>query len=399
MSNFITLEPIFNRDFNVEAYEIHFNEKSNSGNGLTNFFTELQNYDLPGICNGKKALVECRSIDMIMQLCETNSPDEIMIGLHSKLEYTPENIESIKSIKEKGYRIVLNNFEFQNNFLDVVPYCDIINLNYKRLGRFMIAAALDKMHPFGMKCLLTNIEEQILFNNSRNYGFDFFQGNFFKKAQHLPVAQIATSKLQALELLKEIHQPEMDYQKIGTIIRRDITISYKLMQLINSPAFGIRNEIKSINQALTMLGERSIKSWLSWIIFRDLGTDKPSETVILSLQRAKFLESLANDTGLGNYKSELYLLGLFSMIDVLLERPLKEILKDFPLDKEIKAALLGEESRYNDIYKLMLAYEDASALDVFMFADKYGTNEKTIEKDFMSAVQSAHEIFNTETLN
>ena len=160
-----------------------------------------------------------------------------------------------------------------------------------------------------------------------------------------------------MRILREIHRPEMKFGRLGEYIKQEISLSYKLLRYINSAFFGLRNQITSIKQALVLLGEREIKNWISLVALAGMGDDKPEELAVQSIIRAKFCQVLAPYAGLAQKAEDLFLLGLLSMIDAFLDRPLEEVLREIPIDDEIKKALLGLASPLGKVYQFVRAYE------------------------------------------
>jgi len=136
--------------------------------------------------------------------------------------------------------------------------------------------------------------------------------------------------------LQEVNCPELDFGRIESVVKREVSISYKLLKYINSALFGLRPEVESIRQALALLGENNFKKWIFLIALAGMGEDKPVELVISSIIRAKFCEALSDKVGLSDQSQDLFLLGMFSMIDAIIDRPMPDILAELPISDDIK---------------------------------------------------------------
>ena len=207
------------------------------------------------------------------------------------------------------------------------------------------------------KFLAEKVETLDEFKSALSMGYSFFQGYFFSKPIIVPGKAIPGYKLNYMRMLQETNKRELDFRALERIIKQDMTLCYTLLKYINSAYFGFRDEVTSLLSAIVLLGEKEIRRWASLVLFTLMGVDKPPEVVLRSLIRAQMCELLAADLGLKGHESELFLMGMFSMLDVLIGRPLAEILEDMNLAKEVKGALLGQENGYRDLYDLVVSYE------------------------------------------
>jgi EAL and modified HD-GYP domain-containing signal transduction protein len=202
---------------------------------------------------------------------------------------------------------------------------------------------------------------------------------------------IPASKLNYLQVLREVNQPDVDFKRLAAILQRDVSLSYKLLKLINSAHYGMRHQIQSLQQALVLLGIVEIKKWVSLLLTRGLGEDKPNELVINSLCRARFAELLAPKVGLRHVASELFLMGLFSHVDAMMDRRMPDLLGDLPLSESIKEALLNRRGPLGEILTLLIDYERGDWPRVGPALASLGVKKYEAPPLFESAVQWAHD--------
>ena len=188
-------------------------------------------------------------------------------------------------------------------------------------------------------------------------GFSYFQGYFFSKPEIISNKDVSGFKLHYLELLQQILKQELDYDQLEDIIKRDLSLSYKLLRYTNSAAFPFRRKIDSISHALALLGEREFRKWATLLTLASLGSDKPEELVSQATVRAKFCESLTAQTELASRASDAFLMGLFSLLDAIIDRPLDDILSELSVTEDVQAALLGATGPLHAVYAATLAYE------------------------------------------
>ena len=201
-------------------------------------------------------------------------------------------------------------------------------------------------------------------------------------------------KLNYLQMLKEIQLPGINFHRLEAIVKHDMALSFKLLRYINSAYFGLRNKVSSILHAMMLLGAREFKQWASLVIMAGMGSDKPDELVIQALIRGRFCESLAPMLGMKQRAQELFLLGMFSVIDAILDRPLEEILKDLPLSDDIKDALCGKPNRLRAVFDYVLAYEKGDWDRVSEMAAGLGLRDESgIPAIYLHAVHWAQKSF------
>jgi len=366
MKYFLTRHAILDRDKKVQGYEISFRtsldkmyekmpkDDQQTSKVLTDIFLSL---GLDKVTDGKRAFVRFSRNMLISEFAKMFPKDKIAIEIGPAIKPDAKIINACKDLKESGYMLVLDDYSFQPDYMNLLPLAHMIKVDAQKIGEFIRKTIVRKLQPNGIQCLVKNVENQQLFYKSFPMGYDFFQGDFFSKPAKLDKKDVPVHKINFMQMLKEINQPELDFNKIENIIKRDVSLTYKLLRMINSSAFGIKNEVKSIKQALVILGQIEVKKWITLIILSNIGDDKPDALMKKALLRAKLLEIVAPVAGLGQDAPNLFLVGMFSLMDAMMNQPLESILEGLPLDNDIKNTLLGNESRYQKIYQLTLSYE------------------------------------------
>jgi EAL and modified HD-GYP domain-containing signal transduction protein len=176
--------------------------------------------------------------------------------------------------------------------------------------------------------------------------------------------RLPANRLALLEMIAKLQSPDCEMHELEQIISRDVAISYKLLRIINSSFYSMPSKVDSIKKALVVLGLKPLKSWVT-VIGLSMVDDKPPELINISLTRAKMCEQLAS--GVGCDENAAFTVGLFSMLDVLLDKPLAELVQQLPLDAEVTAALLGQKGKLGALLKLVTFYENGQwkAVDKF----------------------------------
>jgi len=173
-----------------------------------------------------------------------------------------------------------------------------------------------------------------------------FQGYYFCRPEMAERHEIPAYKMNYLRILQIANQPELDGGKLAAAIRQEASLVYRLLRYLNSPAFTLRTKVDSIPHALTLLGERDTRKWISLVAVAEMGSDKPHELVLVPLPRARFCELLAEAGELRNRANDLFLMGLLSALDAIMDLPMSSVLADIPVQQEIKEALFGQAGRF-----------------------------------------------------
>ena len=199
------------------------------------------------------------------------------------------------------------------------------------------------------------METREQFVAAKSAGFVYFQGYFFRRPEVMVTHEIPANRLNYIRMLQAVSKPELDPREIEDVIKVEASICYRLLRYLNSAVFSFSKEIHSIKHALSLLGEREVRRWVRLVATLGAAQDKSTELVSLALVRARFCELLSPKIQHGD--SDLFLLGLLSLIDTILEVPMATVLENISIDQETKSVLLGGASRLRPLYQLMLAQE------------------------------------------
>jgi EAL and modified HD-GYP domain-containing signal transduction protein len=227
---------------------------------------------------------------------------------------------------------------------------------------------------------------------ARDLGFSYFQGYFFCKPSMIETREIPGNKLVPLELLNAVATPELNHAAVEQLLEREPPLLYRLLRYLNSPLLCLRTEVHSVRQALSLLGENEFRRWVSIFAVVAMSGGKPPELVRTALTRAYFCEEFSSDAGLNDKKASLFLMGLLSIADALLDRPIAEVLGSLSVAEEVKIALTGGENRYRDVYELLLALERGEWLQLSAHVERLGCVEEKIPDSFQAAILKASEL-------
>jgi EAL and modified HD-GYP domain-containing signal transduction protein len=238
--------------------------------------------------------------------------------------------------------------------------------------------------------LAEKIETRAEFVMARDQGFVYFQGYFFRRPEMMPTCDMPANQMNYLRMLQEVSRPELDLTELEKLVKVEASVCYRLLRYLNSAIFGFQSEIHSVRHALSILGERGVRRWVRLVAAVGAGQGKTSDLVLSSLVRGRFGELLAPRVHHG--ESDLFLLGLLSLIDAMLEMPMVVILDKIPLDHSTKAVLLGQASELRPIFQLMLAHESGDWSAVAALCLQLHLDSEQVAEDYWKAEQWAREI-------
>jgi len=285
-------------------------------------------------------------------------PKEVVVG--EILETVPSDddvLAACRGMKREGYRLALDDYcavAATEPFLDVADFVkiDILLTTFPEQQRLV-----EECHSRSIPVIAEKAETDEQFRRCATLGYDYFQGYFFCRPQVVARRSVPANKMVYLQLLQAANEPEFNLCKISQLFRRDMPPSYRLLRYLNSAIFGFHAEIRSIPHAL---GERALRKWISLVSVASLGDEVADGLLRLPLLRAMFCELIGQKIGMARETNELFLLGLLSVMDALLNMRMIDVLVDIPVNDDIKKALLGRPSRYRPVFEVVLDYESGT---------------------------------------
>lgn len=307
------------------------------------------------LCDGRRAFLNCTRDTLISGLVALLPSHSTVVEILETVPVDDEVVNACQRLKEAGYLIALDDYVSDDPREPLAEMADILKVDL-RLTTLEQRAALVKKHgPWRCRMLAEKVENHSEFIAALDQGFVYFQGYYLRRPELMATHDVPANRIHYLRMLQAVSPPELDLPGLEKLIKTETSICYRLLRYMNSARFGFRNEIHSVRHALSILGDREVRRWVRLIATVGAGQDKTSDLVLCALVRARFGELLSPLTRHG--ESDLFLLGLLSMLDVMLEMPMSEILEKIPLDAETKAVLRGEPSLLRPVYQLVLAHE------------------------------------------
>jgi c-di-GMP-related signal transduction protein len=398
---FIARQPIFDLQQKVYGYELLFRSS------LDNVFRNAEPNQasakvmtdgtlvltMEAISGGKLAFINVTRDILLNDYIGLLPRGLIAAEIPETIEPDLEVVGACSRLKKGGYMVVLDNFVYGEKYAGLMDLADIVKVDFLSTPAEERRQVLSRCKAPNVRFLAAKVESHEVFKQALDLGYSYFQGYFFSKPLIISSQDVPGYKLNYLHMLQEVQLPDVNFHRLEAIIKRDMALCFKLLRYINSTYFGLSNKVTSIMHAITLLGAREFKQWVSLLVMASMGSDKPDELVVQALIRGRFCESLASMLGMKQRSQELFLLGMFSVIDAILGRPLREILKDLPLSDEIKDALSGKPNRLRAVFDYALAYEKGHWDDLSAMAKALGLDESGIPAAYLAAVRWANSSF------
>ena len=370
---FVGRQPVFDRQGAIYAYELLFREGNVNSAGVVDgaqasarvLHHTLMGIGLDTIAGGKLSLINFNRDLLLSSIPKILPASKVVVEILEDVEVDDQLIDSLQGLKSKGFMLALDDFEYHPDWDPLLEMADIIKLDVQALSTEQIREHLELLRPGKARLLAEKVQTQAEHEMLHDAGFDYFQGYFFARPAVLSGRQLASNELALLELISKLNNPDAEVEDIEELVEHDVGLSYKLLRFINSAAFSLPETITSLHRAIIFFGLGQLRNWASLIVMADINKHS-SELLRTATVRAKFCESLshASHTGVaGSY----FMVGLFSVLDALLDQPMTAITEHLPLDEDIKAALDHQHGDAGAALKCALACEQCALEDIHFF--------------------------------
>ncbi|MDP1796331.1 MAG: HDOD domain-containing protein [Planctomycetaceae bacterium] len=357
-------QPIFNRDRDVVAYELLFRSNAENqanvidgdvatGQVLLNALVEI---GLDNLVGSRLAYINFTRRFLMDENLLPPDKSRIVLEVLEDIEPDDEFVAALERVSLAGYRIALDDFVFAEKYRPLVKLANTVKLDVRALGQKQLQENVKVLRDLGVKELLAEkVETLDEFEFCKGLGIDLFQGYFLSKPKIISGKTVPSNRMVTLQLLAQLQDPKVRLEQLETIISRDVTLCFKLLHSVNSSAMGLRRKVESIRQAIMLLGFDRLRMLVSLISLSGF-TEAPKAMMATALVRAKMCELLGTELKRED-SSSFYLAGLFSMLEILLSRPLSEVIGALHLTDDVKEAILNHEGLIGDALCCVIAVE------------------------------------------
>jgi EAL and modified HD-GYP domain-containing signal transduction protein len=368
---FVGRQPIYTPQLDVFAYELLSRSGDvqhaciTDGNQATacllvNTFLEL---GLNTLVGSKPAFVNFTR-DLLVEHFPLILPaDRVVLEVLEDVDVDADLIKALASLSAQGYTIALDDFIYQPHLQPLVELASIIKIDVLAFDRPTLEQHVALLRHYEVHLLAEKVETQDDFLYCKSLGFDYFQGYFLCRPDILKGQRSPTHRMLILELLAKIQHPDTTFHELDAVISRDVSLIYKVLRVANTAFYAPYRKVESIQQALRLVGLRFLTNMVSLFLLANID-DKPHELLVTAMVRAKMCEYLAQRLRQGN-SATAFTVGLLSVLDAFMDRPMPELLTALPLADDIVQALLTHSGVLGALLQGVLAYErgDWAGLD------------------------------------
>jgi EAL and modified HD-GYP domain-containing signal transduction protein len=381
-TRYIARQPILDREQNTHGYELLFRS------GPENFF-QCNDPDL-ATCNtidfsllsgpsaltgGHPAFINCTRNILLRDVITLLPRDRVVIEVLENVVADEETIAACDRLRRAGYLLALDDYLPTADTIRLLPFADMVKVDFQATNASIQARIAADMRHRGIRLLAEKVETREQFNLAIRLGYQYFQGYFFCKPQTLTMQDVPCSKLAYIHVLSIANREDYKVDELEHAILQEPSLCYRLLRYLNSAAFGLF-PIRSIRHALSLLGQREIQKWVSVVVAISIASDRPAELISSALTRARSCEALA--TLSGDDSNGAFMVGILSLMDALLDRPMGVVISQLPLSSDCKDALRGGDNSLGKLLRLAVCCERGTWEEISSIATERGLSEATI---------------------
>jgi len=394
-------QPIVTGDEKLVGYELLFRETaqglhfhSDEENATSSTIDSLNVTGLDAVCDGRLAFINCTHQMLLKDYFLLLPPDKVVIEIQETVPADEIVHAACHRLRQKRYNLALDNFAPGDPRESLISYANFIKVDIRKFPPEQNAALAKKYGRKDCPMLAQKVETRVQMLTAASHGFTLFQGYFFRRPEHMRARHIPANQADSLRLLKAVAGPVIDLSAIEALIKHNASLCYRLLRYLNSPLLGLSSPVQSIRHGIALLGERELVRWIRMATTLVMGHEKCSDLISSSLVRARFCELIAPKLDHGT--SDLFLMGLLSVMDSILDLPMGVVLEGLPVDPDMKAELLGaklgRDTPLTPIYKVMLARESGDWEEVTLLAKKLNLSLPSINRAYNEALVWAREM-------
>jgi EAL and modified HD-GYP domain-containing signal transduction protein len=391
---YVARQPILDLRGRVHGYELLFRggpqQLQFSGDGDLATRTILDNMVMIGLeklTGGLTAFVNCTREALTDRLVDVLSPSMFVLEILENIEPTPELVRACCRLKTAGFRLALDDFRWRPGLDPLIELADYIKVDFTLSDNEERRAVRNRLNGRAVALVAEKIETQEQFRDARDEGFTLIQGYYFCRPELIENRKVPANKITQIEILRLLHEDDLNFEKLCDLVKRDASLTYRLLRLLNSPACAVRQEVRSIKSALIAVGEEGFRRIAMLAIASELNAGQPGELLRLAFVRGRFCEIAAEQCGLD--PREQYLVGLLSLLPAMLHVPMQQLMPALPLREEISIALMGAAVPERMLLEWLICHEHGQWEECDNVVDEHGLDQLKLLRCYSDAVEWA----------
>ncbi len=391
-TRYVARQPILDLQGRVHGYDLLFRDTPEAiflRNTELAVETMLDNevmFGLERLTNGLPAFIACTAEALNEGWVLVLAPALTVLGVSANLDLTPGLVEACATLRARGFRLALDDYSGGGTQHPLLELADYVRLDFRNFGtREQVQQIKAGSSSIAMVAQKVTTEED--HRKACAMGFTLFQGDYFCHPVLLKKRKVPANRLSHFEIVRELYHDPIDIRKVSELVRRDASLTYRLLRLVNSPIYSIYREVRSIESAITVLGEATFRRVVSLAVLSELNANQPAAILQMALVRARFCELASASSGLDT--AEQYLLGMLSLLPAMLGVPMEEILPILPLRDRICEALAGTMNPERTLIGWLESHERADWASCDQIARDHGLDSKQLVHCYVEAVSWA----------
>lgn len=374
----LALIPLFDENMAVRAYSIFVQRdnffldpmmqgtRQNDGAAAVYGLEMIEKMGMESISEDSEIFVSLSNISIFSDVeSQCSAPHErIVFLIDNTIPPVEVYVKRLQELKNMGYKLAIRKLAVADfeNYSEVFKLMDYVLLNNRKIAIDKAKIYFGKLYP-NIRLVAGGISDMETFEKLKAAGgYHLYEGEFYRVPVTKGNTEITPLKVNYIALMNSVNSENFDLADAADIIGRDPALTISLLQMVNRMT--VNSGITTIRHAAAMLGQKELRKWINTAVVKEMYADKPSEITRLSLLRAKFAEYLAEPFQMLMKQEELFLMGLVSVLDVILEKPMEEALEKVKMTEEVSRALIEGEGPLANIMELIRQYENANWQEV-----------------------------------
>lgn len=342
------------------------------------------------LTGGLPAFVPCTAESLTSDVVQALPPSMSVLEVVEHVEPAPEILPACRRLKAEGYRIALDDFIYRPELDPLIRIADYIKIDFQRTGPAARCDTVARLDDFRGALLAKKVETRREYEEARSEGFTLFQGYYFCHPALLARRKVPANHTIHMQLLEVLDERPLNLRLVSELVKRDASLTYRLLRLVNSAAMGMCQEVSSIQAALLAIGDDVFRRVAVLAIASELSVGHPDEILRMAFVRARFCELSASACLLD--PTEQYLLGMFSLLPAMLQAPMEEAVADLPLRRSLRAALLGAQTDTRTPLTWLESHERGDWEHCDAMVREHALDRYRLHSDFTEAVVWADDI-------
>jgi EAL and modified HD-GYP domain-containing signal transduction protein len=396
----VARQPILNRARRVFGYELLYREAVDSSGCAvpSNLASSRVLSDavlavgLDRLTCGKPAFVNFTRSLLLSGAGVLLPPTALVIEVLENVEIDDEVIGACKRLRALGYALALDDFVPGSDAEALLPHVRYVKVDVLATSAVERQRLVERLKPLGICLIAEKVENQEMADAVLGGGYSLVQGYHFCRPTTFAAAALPARRMTHLRLFAALANPDLTVEQLEDLIKHDVSLSYRILRSVNSAAHGIHREVMSVREALVLLGLDYIRKWASVWALAGLNDGGTHETMAVALLRARSCEVLGAAVGGRDKAQAAFLLGLCSLLDVIVGRPMTEVLGEMPLPSETREALLGQPNRDRRMLDAVISYERGEFARATESLSPLGLPEAALPGAYADALTWAREL-------